>query len=76
MDKINSVKVKLRFDLAGGNEPSVCLSELKVRLTAHLADGYKFLGECFISHGNIPGSFPKNPSHAAADTGFSDRRRW
>jgi len=48
----------------------------EVRLTAHLADGYKFLGECFISHGNIPGSFSENLLHAAADTGFSDRRRW
>ena len=97
MDKINSVKVKLSFDLAGGNEPSVCLPELKVpedsqqeagywkivsgffyevRQTAHFAYRYKILGERFISHGNIPGSFPKNPSHAAADTGFSDRRRW
>ncbi len=28
---------------------------------AHLADGYKFLGERFISHGNIPGSFSENP---------------
>ena len=48
----------------------------EVRQTAHFADGYKFLGERFISHGNIPGSIPENPSHAAADTGFSDRRRW
>ena len=43
----------------------------EVRQTAHFADRYKLLGERFISHGNIPGSFPKNPSHAAADTGFS-----
>ena len=42
----------------------------------NFVDRYKLLGERFISHGNIPGSFPKNPSHAAADTGFSDRRRW
>jgi len=48
----------------------------EVRQTAHFADRYKLLGERFISHGNIPGSFPENPSHAAADTGFSDRRRW
>ena len=42
----------------------------------NFVDRYKLLGERFISHGNILGSFPENPSHAEADTGFSDRRRW
>ena len=40
MDKINSVKVKLRFDLAGGNEPSVCLAELKVPEDSQQEAGY------------------------------------
>ncbi|RHS67559.1 hypothetical protein DW954_05315 [Clostridium sp. AM45-5] len=53
-----------------------CRANELTKKRQNFVDRYKLLGERFISHGNILGSFPENPSHAAADTGFSDRRRW